>query len=363
MLDNKGIIQNTNKDSIDSIYIDESNISEYNLPSRRDGNYGFLRFFKRNNDVISIFIDSRNRTFIHEKISLNNDEHPKNKLQEDKWRRLAVDTFSILRESDIKNRIRQRAIIYNPKEVENKINNKALASQYDDYFKRDEENRAVDGHTLNIPRVEMYWQGIYMVKDKKPNTSYAIYYRTPQSNQVSIFAHWYRSGNDTPIYIGNFRNENHEDILIRQHDYRPNFISPGNNKGLVMTIDTVWRHYGNHGNNFTIGLPGGSRDIYVNPNAQMSGFPYGNAGYPTFYWPSYKNMFYQSVHLEGWSNTARQLHFSYLNHHYTISEHRGASAENRRSGGEHGRDDSTTYTTTFFTPVGDQSFGVWWRGE
>lgn len=353
MLDNKGIIKKTNKNSIDLIYIDEDNSSNYRLPTTKVGNYGFLRFLKKDNDVITIFIDSRNRTFIHEKISLVGDEYPKDKLQENKWRQLSVDTFNILRESDIKNRIRQRAIIYNPTEVENKINNKALASQYDDYFKRDEENRAVDGHILNIPRVEMYWQGIYMVKDKKPNTSYAIYYRTPQSNQISIFAHWYRSGNDTPIFIGNFKNNNHEDILIRQNDYRPNFISPGNNKGLVMSIDTVWRHYGNHGNNFTIGLPGGSRDIYVNPNAQMIGFPYGNAGYPAFYWPSYKNMFYQSVHLEGWSNTARQLHFNYRGFEF------------RYPIGERGTRDNKymEYGYYNFSAVGDQSFGVWWRGE
>lgn len=355
MLDNKGIINYTDKKGIDSIYIDESNISEYNLPSRRDGNYGFLRFFKRNNDIISIFIDSRNRTFIHEKITINNDEHPKDKLQEDKWRRLAVDTFTILKESDIKRELNRKAIIYNPKDVENKINNKALASQYDDYFKRDEENRAVDGHTLNIPRVEMYWQGIYMVKDKKPNTSYAIYYRTPQSNQVGVFAHWYRAGNDTPIYVGNFRNENHEDIIVRQHDHRPNFISPGNNKGLVMTIDTTWRHYGNHGNGFTIGLPGGSRDVYVNPNAVMRGFIYGNAGYPPFYQPAYKNMHYRSRHMDGWVNTGRQLHFQYNDwtSRYAWSDYNSGHSRRREDPG----------ITYYFSAIGDVSFGVWWRGE
>ena len=361
MLDNKGIMQNTTKDSIDSIYIDESNINEYNLPSRRDGNYGFLRFLKRNNDVISIFIDSRNRTFIHEKISLNNNEHPKDRLQEDKWRRLAVDTFNILRESDIKGNINKKGVNYNPKDVENKINNKALASQYDDYFKRDEENRAVDGHTLNIPRVEMYWQGIYMVKDKKPNTSYAIYYRTPQSNQVSIFAHWYRSGNDTPIFIGNFKNENHEDILIRQHDYRPNFISPGNNKGLVMSLDTTWRHYGNHGSGFTIGLPGGSRDVFINPNGRLVGYrnSFGPDGrnFGCLYWPAYKNMVYDNQFSEGWVNTARQLHFSYTTFTYIIDHWYGRHLSHYER-----EEKERAYTITYHTE-GDTSFGVWWRGE
>ena len=363
MLENKGIIQNTNKDSIDSIYIDESNINEYNLPSKRDGNYGFLRFFKRNSNVISIFIDSRNRTFIHEKISLNSDEHPKNILQEDKWRRLAVDTFNILRESDIRGNLNKKAIIYNPKDVENKINSKALASQYDDYFKRDEENRAVDGHTLNIPRVEMYWQGIYMVKDRKPNTSYAIYYRTPQSNQVGIFAHWYRAGNDTPIYIGNFHNENHEDIIIRQHDYRPNFISPGNNKGLVMTYETVWRYYGKHGNGFTIGLPGSSRDVFINPNGQLIGFRnFGENGrnFGCFYWPAYKNMVYDNQYSEGWVNTARQLHFSYTQfiymHDYTVH------SRHRRNDSFYMSEIEEANTFIFHTE-GDTTFDVWWRGE
>ena len=363
MLENKGLVRSTNSDHIDAIKINNDNVGNYRLPTKKVGNSGFLRFFKKDNTIISLYTDSNGRVFIHEKITLGNNEHPKDKLQEDKWRQVSNDKHTILRESDIKNRIRTRAIIYDPRDVENRINNKALASQYDDYFKRDEENRAVDGHTLNIPKVEMYWTGIYFVKDKKPNTSYAIYYRTPQSNQVGIFAHWYRAGNDTPIYVGNYKNENHEDILIRQHAHRPTFSSPGNYRGLVMTLDTVWRHYGNHGSNFTIGLPGTSRDTYVNPNAQMSGFPYGNAGYPGFYFPAYKNMIYNNPHLEGWVNTARQLHFQYLNTQFTFQDGRGASVVASRSGGERGNEGSDKSVTFYFRPVGDQSFGVWWRGE
>lgn len=74
-------------------------------------------------------------------------------------------------------------------------------------------------------------------------------------------------------------------------------------------------------------------------------------------------MIYNNKHLEGWVNTSRQLHFQYLNTQFTFQQGRGSSVAASRSSGERGNEGSEKSVTYFFRPVGDQSFGVWWRGE
>lgn len=363
MLENKGVIKDTNRD-VDLIKIDKENKKSIGIPARKVGTPGFLRLFRKNNKVMALFITSDGELFIHEMIYVANigatdDGEPHepikrdnyesiiSKIRPDKWRQAASTENVHLRESDIRSRIKLRGFVYNPADVENRINSKANASRYHEFFKRDEENRVERGHNLSLPIVHTTQYGIYLVKDYKPNTSYAIYYKTPQSYKTSIFMHMYRSGNDTPIFVGNFHNVDHQDTNLVSSFHGPGFIGSAGVKDLMTYSNVEWRHMGTFPDNHGIYINTSARDVYINPNAQLSGL-YGPRNFPAFYWPL-RNMVYNNRYLEIILNgnylVPRYIRFAYTH-------------ERVRSRRHQDRDD-----TIFFDATGDRSFSVWWRGD
>ena len=366
MLENKGVIKDVDKD-VDLIKIDRENKKSIGIPARKVGTPGFLRLFRKNNKVMALFITSDGELFIHETVYISSrpirsaddsdmrepeyiydDESIISKLKPDKWRQAASTENVHLRDSDIRSRIRLRGFVYNPTDVENRINSKANASRYHEFFKRDEENRVERGHTLSLPIVHTTQNGIYFVKDYKPNTSYAIYYKTPQSYKTSLLMHMYRSGNDTPIYMGNFHNVDHQDTNLVSSFHGPGFIGSAGFRDLMTYSNVEWRYMGAFPSNHGIHINTSARDVYVSPNGQLSGLYHGNRNFPAFYWPL-RNMYYSNRYLEVLLS-GNYLKLQYLTFAYTHERPRSRHHEDR--------DDTIT-----FSAVGDLSYHVWWRGD